>query len=358
MVNDGVWIGLDTGVSSTAICVTREDGRVALQQEIPTKAAAVHRLIIEANFGPVLGIAMEACSTSVQIAKGLRNLGYRVDSYDPYQVHCFLKLRKNKTDRNDARGIAEVARLGRGFLVGVHLKSNECFSIRSKVIARNNVVRQRVSNDAMIKSILRLYGARVKQRPVTSSLFRRHVDRALEEIVRETGFDVGPNVRPLVELSAHLRAEITRLDDEIANFVNGTDQCRRFTAIPGVRDLTAVSFYTAIEDPSRFKRSSDVPAYLGLTPKIQQSGESSGRRTSGGISKAGNVLTRSHLVTAATVHITVSKRDTALRRWGLDRAGAIGMPKARIAVARKLAVIMFNMWRSGSEFVPQGTFEV
>lgn len=346
-----VWVGLDTGVASTAICITNKDGAVIAQGDVATKGAAVHEFIMAHGPSPVLGVGMEACSTSVQIAKTLRAMNYPVSVYDAFQVRRFLELRKNKTDKNDARGIAEVTRLGRGFLVEVHLKSNECFAIRSKLVARHNVVKQRVSTETMIKSLLRLYGGRVKQRPVTADLFRRHVERQLDEIEVETGFDLRPNVVPLVGLSGHLRAEIARLEQEISDYAGSNDVCQRFTAIPGVSTITAVSFYSAIEDPTRFRRSTDVPAYLGLTPKIYRSGETN---RSGGISKAGNVMTRSHLVTAATVLITVSKRDTALKRWGQDRAGAIGMSKARVAVARKLAIVMFNMWRNGTSFADEG----
>ncbi len=118
-------------------------------------------------------------------------------------------------------------------------------------------------------------------------------------------------------------------------------------AIPGVGAITALSFFTAIEEPSRFHRADDVAAYLGLTPRIYQSGET---LTRGSISKMGNRLTRTHLVNAATVLLAATRTFSSLKDWGLRLSKKIGFHKARIAVARKLAIIMFGLWRDGTHF--------
>ena len=110
---------------------------------------------------------------------------------------------------------------------------------------------------------------------------------------------------------------------------------------------TALSFFTAIEEPSRFRRADDVAAYLGLTPRVYQSGES---LTHGSISKMGNRLTRTHLVTAATVMMSATKTFSSLKDWGIRLAKKVGYNKAKIAVARKLAIIMFGIWRDGTHF--------
>lgn len=123
--------------------------------------------------------------------------------------------------------------------------------------------------------------------------------------------------------------------------------CRRFMKIPGVGAMAALSFFTAIEEPTRFRRADDVAAYLGLTPRIYQSGESLIR---GSISMTGNRLTRAHLVNAATVLLAATKAFRSLKDWGLRLSKKIGFRKARIAVARKLAIIMFGLWRDGTHF--------
>ncbi|WP_232493253.1 IS110 family transposase [Novosphingobium kaempferiae] len=343
-----IWIGLDTGVASTALCAVDCTGKVLIQQALQTKASKINDFLIEHFPSGVTAIGMESCSTSLQVVKGLRASGYDANAYDTFAVRRFLELRKNKTDKNDARGIAEVARLGRGFLIEVHIKSNECYATRSKLVARHNMVRQRVSTELLIKSMLRVYGTRIKERTHNAARFKFHVERAIEEVRAETGHDLTHQMKPLLELSLKLRTEILNLENELEDFAISNDLCRRFTEIPGVSKITAVSFFTAIEDPTRFRRSTDVAAYLGLTPKVFESGDSKRPRR---ITKAGNPMTRMHLVSAATVMLAVAKKhDTALRRWGLDRADAIGFSKARVAVARKLAVIMLNMWRSGRSY--------
>ena len=278
-------------------------------------------------------------------------MGYRAAMFDTAQVHKFISMRRNKTDLNDARGIAELSRFGRSILTEVFVKSTDCYAVRNNIVARNSVMKQRIATEGMMRSLLRLHGGRISVRIINAKLLRRHFENASRLVLEETGVDISASILPLISLAERIRAEIDRLDGEINAFAESNEVCRHFMEIPGVRALTAVSFYTAIEDPSRFRRSTDVSAYLGLTPKIHRSGENT---RPNGISKAGNVMTRTHLVTAATVLLSVCKKEFELRRWGLDRAGVIGLPKARIAVARKLANMMFSMWRANARFEPWG----
>jgi transposase len=345
------WIGLDTGNVTTSLCATNHEGVVLLQCEVPTKAAAIHAVLQSFNGCPPLRVAAESCSTSTEIVKGLRKLGYEVSVYDCFQVHRFLSIRRNKTDTNDARGIAEVGRLGGTYLTEVHVKNDECFAIRAKLTTRKSIVKQRVASENVIRGMLRVYGAKIRGRVASASLFRRHVERQIEEIKSNSGVDLTSQMEPLLDMCSKLRAECDRLEAEIAAFANQDEHCRRFQEIPGVSAVVAVSFHTAIGDPSRFRRSTDVPAYLGLTPKVSDSGATSRQRA---ISKRGSVLTRTHLVNAASVIMHISKADTALKRWGVDRAGVIGVRKARVAVARKLSIILFSMWKNGETYKRDG----
>jgi transposase len=120
--------------------------------------------------------------------------------------------------------------------------------------------------------------------------------------------------------------------------------------VPGVGCISALSFYTAIDEPSRFIRNEDVGPYLGLAPKLNQSGQSS---RMGHISKRGNQMTRSHLVSAAKVLMQLSKQDNTLRRWALALKERAGPSKARVALARRLAVVLLAIWKSGQRFDPQ-----
>lgn len=345
------WIGLDTGNVTTSLCATDRDGMVLLQCEVPSKVEEIHAVLQRFGECHSLHVAAESCATSTQIVKGLRKLGYKVSVYDCFQVHRFLSIRRNKTDVNDARGIAEVGRLGGDYLTEVHVKTDQCFMVRAKLVTRKNIVKQRVASENVIRGMLRVYGAKIRGRVADSSLFRRHVEQQIGEVKSNSGVDLTSQLEPLLEMCSKLRTECDRLASEIAAFADQDEHCRRFQEIPGVSAVVAVSFYTAIGDPSRFRRSTDVPAYLGLTPKVSDSGATSRQRA---ISKRGSVLTRTHLVNAASVIMHISKADTALKRWGIDRAGVIGVRKARVAVARKLAIILFSMWKNNQPYWADG----
>jgi transposase len=137
------------------------------------------------------------------------------------------------------------------------------------------------------------------------------------------------------------------MDEEISALVTHNPVCLRFMEIPGIGPLSAISFYSAIEDPWRFSDPSDVGAYLGLTPKVSQSGVS---LRHGRISRMGSTLTRAHLVNSASVMFAGRIKDCPLKQWGLAVAARAGTAKARIAVARRLAVIMLAIWKSGRKY--------
>jgi transposase len=146
-----------------------------------------------------------------------------------------------------------------------------------------------------------------------------------------------------------LRSHIWDMDRKMRTMAASIPVCARFQTIPGVGTITALSFYSAVGDPYRFRSNRDVGPYLGLTPNLYQSGATARR---GRISRYGNKLTRSHLITAATVLLRTIKTESSLRTWGLRLATKIGFLKARVAVARKLAVIMMAMWKTGASFDP------
>ena len=161
------------------------------------------------------------------------------------------------------------------------------------------------------------------------------------------GINLRPRILPILDLCARLHADAERIESELGILAQENPVCRRFMGVPGVGAITALSFFTAIEEPSRFRRADDVAAYLGLTPRIYQSGDT---LTRGSISKMGNRLTRTHLVNAATVLMAGTKTFSSLKDWGLRLVKKIGFHKARIAVARKLAVVLFGLWRDGTHF--------
>lgn len=151
----------------------------------------------------------------------------------------------------------------------------------------------------------------------------------------------------LLSVYRDLKRQIAAFDRELRCYVRTSGVCRRLMTIPGIGPLTAAAFVTAVDDPSKFAKSRNVGAYLGLTPRRYQSGE---RDHSGGISRCGDRLVRAYLFEAATTLLTRTGKWSALKAWGLRIAKPSGMKKAAVAVARKLAVIMHRMWIDGSAF--------
>lgn len=291
-------------------------------------------------------IAMESGSTGTHLARKLLRLGFPVAVFDARQVSKFLGITQNKTDRNDARGIAEVARLGRQVVSEVRLKDAEVQHLRSALVMRQRLVRIRVAAEGAMRSLFRLNGGRL-ERARSARLLRRNVTQELARLRKVEKLDLRERVEPILTLCENLRVYLERLDKEIAASAQQNPVCQRFMEIPGVGPICALSFYTAIGEPSRFKRSADVGAYLGMTPRILESGQGTARL---GISKMGSRMTRTHLVTAAMIHLR--RGQSALCDWGLSLRERSGRGRARVAVARKLAIVMLAMWKSGRPYQP------
>ena len=272
---------------------------------------------------------------------------FPVQVVDVRKSSKFLAIRRQKTDVHDARGLAELGRLARSLGSQVFVKPMEHQNIRTLINVRRTMLKNRARTDALIQSIFifRLYGGNVKLSNGRGALATEVNDQVRK--MRHHGLEIGVNLQPLVEISETLREQISALDRQVRDIAANNPTCRNFQTIPGVGAVIALSFYSAIGDPHRFVRSRNVGAYLGLTPTLYQSGATSRR---GRISRHGNKLTRTHLITAATVLLCRIEIESRLRTWGLELAQRVGFLKARVAVARKLAVIMLGMWKSGSPF--------
>ena len=192
----------------------------------------------------------------------------------------------------------------------------------------------------MIRGLIRLNGGRFNTALQTPT-FKRNVETALAQLKSEKGVNLDEELLPLLSLALSLRAFLKTLDLRLSAFAEGHPICSRFLQIPGVGPVCAVSFYTVVDDPSRFADPEDVGPYLGLTPVIHQSGKSLRHAR---ISKRGNKLTRSHLTMAASV-ILLRCRPCYLKAWGVALSERAGPGKARVGLARRLAVLMLTMWK-------------
>ena len=342
------WVGLDIGFKNTAVCVVDVDGAVVHQVSMKSHATEIGRYLRRNFKSHVTLIGMETGGLSPHLAGKLREQGFQVAVLDALQVHRVLSVKRNKTDANDARGIAEITRSGRDYLTEVYVKSNLCFEVRASLIMRDRLVKQRRETEAMIRGLVRVYGGRIEPGSDSPATFRERAIDQLCLIADTEGVDLRPRVIPLLDLCERFYIEAGRIERELDLLAASHPVCKRFMEIPGIGTITALSFYSAIEDPTRFRHVDDVAAYLGLTPRVYQSGES---LTHGGISKMGNQLTRTHLVGAATVMLANTRSFSTLKDWGMKLSKRVGFNKAKVALARKLAIVMFSLWRDGTHFM-------
>jgi len=271
---------------------------------------------------------------------GLSQLKLPIVCIESRQAYQALKsLATHKTDRNDARGLAHLARTG--FFKPVHVKSLPAHALRSLIIARKKLVGQRVTMENQIRGLAVVFGVRLP-RALTAAFIQQAL-RASEGI---TGLSAA--MRGLVAARAAVLAAVVAIDADIRQLVKASDVCRRLMTIPGVGQLTALAFTVAIDDPGRFRRSRDIGPYLGLVPRRYQSGEVD---YTGSISKCGDRRVRTLLYEAANVMLTRYKGPLKLKDWALAIARRSTMRKARIALARRLAIIMHAMLRDGTSFI-------
>ncbi|WP_419808605.1 IS110 family transposase [Sphingomonas sp.] len=348
MSDEPLWVGLDVAADTTRVCIINAIGSVRHEETVTTSASAVAVLLSIYGSNKIKLIGLEAGGFGTHLTRRLRALDYPVAVYEARKVSKFLKIRRHKTDTNDARGLADIARFGNESVSTVFVKSLECQQLRSKLAMRHRLILQRMSGEGFIRSLLRLHGGRLKQIRSTREL-RPFVEAEIARIRSEENIDLGPNIFPLLNLCESIRTYLDALNQELLRTAQENETCRRFLDIPGVGPICSLSFYSAIEDPRRFGRTANVAAYLGLVPNIKQSGLQFRRD---GISKMGSKMTRCHLVTAASVHLGASKNATQLRAWGDALAERIGRSKAKVAVARKLAITMLTMWKQETEYRP------
>lgn len=331
------YAGLDVSLEETAICVVDGTGRIVKEARAASEphalAAALH------EFGlPLARIGLEACSLTAWLHDGLREAGLPALCIETRQANAAMKTMPNKTDRNDARALAQIMRTG--WFRQVHVKSRQCRLWRSLLVARRTVLNEMRSIENVVRAILREAGLKLgtPSRAAFASRVRELAEG--EPLVMQL-------VEPLLAVLAAMLTALVRLTKQVLDLVRKEEVCRHLMSVPGVGPITALAFRATIDRPDRFRRSRDVGAHLGLTPARYQSGETD---IQGRISRCGDELARTALYEAAHTLLVRSQKWSSLRAWGMKIARHRGMARARVAVARKLAVILHRMWSDGAAF--------
>lgn len=341
-----LYVGLDVGARKTQCCMIDAHGAIKRESKVATHPHAIGEWMRKHGASNIAQVVLETGAMSAWLHRNLRAQGFPVTVLSALQVHRILSSHPNKTDLKDGRGLAELARKGIDWLTAVHVKSAACHDLRSLLVIRQQFVKQRVQNEAISRGILRQNGELIDNNGRTD-IFHDEAQAAMRQVLEKEGVNLCPRLSPVLDLCRELQSKTRVIDQELERLARSNPICRRFMEIPGVGPVVAISFYTAVEDPHRFRQVDDVAAYFGLTPRLYQSGE---KKVEGAISLWGNRMTRTHLVQAANVILTHTKDWSSLKSWGVRLSGKIGFNKAKIAVARKLAVIMLAMWRDDLPF--------
>ena len=331
------YVGLDVSLKETFVCVVDACGEVVCENSVGTTPETIAKFIEKKAPGAVR-VGLESGLLSTWLWHGLRALDVPVVCLDARHAASALKMRINKTDRNDAAGLAQIVRTG--WYREVEVKSLDCHEIRAVLLARARLVASRRDLENQARGLLKTFGL----------LVGKARGKGFEGRVRELIADAPAMAEVMDALLLARRAlcaQIARLDVRVRMLAQTIAPCRRLMTVPGVGPITALAYVTAIDDPGRFRKGRSVGAYLGLTPRRYQSGEVD---RAGRISKCGDGLVRTLLFEAAGVLLTRVQRTSPLKAWGLRLAKRIGAKKAKVAVARKLAVILHCMWTDGTEF--------
>jgi len=341
------YIGLDVSQQQTAICIINEKGEKVAEGKALTLPSDIHEWIKRhVELCRIVNVGLEAGAMSFWLHTELAKLGFPVVCLEAFQAAALLKTQRNKTDKNDARGLAQIVRMGGDFIREVVLRSQSSQETRTLLTMRQHLVEQKISLENNICGSLKPFGLVIPRGHACPKTFRKNVLATLVK-ADERGIAVREMVMPSLDLYEQFCKQLALLTRNVEALAKANPICRRLMTVPGIGPIVSLSFVTAVDDPGRFKNISDVGAYFGLTPRQSQSGESD---VMGPTSRRGDTMTRSHLVQAATVLLCSTKKWCSLKAWGMKIAKKRGFRSARIAVARKLAVILCSLWLNEKEF--------
>jgi transposase len=331
------YIGLDVSLEETKIHVLDDTGarvwRGTCQSHPDAIEAALRKHAPDAE-----RIGLETGPLTTWLWTDLTGRGLPMVCLDARQAKKVLDIRINKTDANDAEGLAQIVRSG--WYREVRVKSRDAMLSKTLVAARDQLLQMSTGLSNQIRGVMKTFGLVVPKGG--GKVYEANIRRLLD------GEDaLAAVVMPVLDAWRAVRSRTAELDRLLRHRVRDNTDCRRLMTAPGVGAVVAASYVAAIETPENFKRSRAVGAWLGLTTCSYKSGEAA---YDGHISRRGDARLRSLLYEAATVILTRVRTTSTLRSWGLALRKKVGYKRAAVAVARKLAVILHAMWKSGMDF--------
>lgn len=333
------YAGLDISMKETSIAIVNDKGKVVFETMCKTEPDIIAKTLKDSRFAPEK-IGIESGCISFWLIGELKELSLPAICIESKQMATLIALKVNKTDRNDARLIANAMRCN--LYKEVHHKTKESVEVSLLMGARRTLVDTRTKLKNSIRGFLKAYGIRLGA--VSHEKFSATVKNSLGIC----GNSVQAAIEGLLRSYEEVCKNIEMAGKELEAFCKKDTVVELFESIPGVGTITALTYKAVIDNPFRFTKPRDVGAYLGLTPNQYSSGDTVKQ---GRISKCGCTELRMLLVECATVILTRTQGWTKLKAWGLRIMKRSGVKKAAAAVARKLAIIMLRMWQEGKAFV-------
>jgi transposase len=329
--------GLDVSVKDTSVCIVDDAGKIVREVKVASEPEALLAVLTNPAY-PFKRIGLEAGPLSQWLFSVLAEAGLPAICVETRHMRAALKAQINKTDRNDARGIAQMMRAG--LYRPVHVKTLRSQKLRMLLTHRKLLQSKAIAIENDLRATLRNFGLKVGV--VGTVRFEARIKELVENLS-----DLVVLVEPLLIVRRAIREQIGMLHRRLLAIVRDDEVCRRLMTIPGVGPVVALTYRATVDVPARFKNSKAVGAVFGLTPSKYQSGEID--RT-GGISRCGDEMMRAMLYEAAHILLVRTTKWSWLRAWAMTIAKRRGLKTAVVALARRLAVIMHRIWTDGTEF--------
>jgi transposase len=332
------YAGIDVSLEWASVCVVDASGKIIAEGKVASEPEALISWLASRGVN-LTRVGLEAGPLSQWLFAAMRQAGLAVELLETRHVRDAFKAMPVKSDRNDARGIAQLMRLG--WFRPVHCKSMEAQETRAVLSARKLVQAKLHDVEMSLRGILRGFGLKVgKTTP------RQFEGRIKELVAGHASLEVVATA--LLAVRAVLLREFNGFEKRVRAMARSDTRARLLTSVPGVGAIVGLTVASAIDDPARFKSSKSVGAHFGMTPKKYQSGETD---VTGCISKIGDGSVRTAAYEAAHIILTKPlKGCTGLKSWAMKLAKRAGMKKAKVALARKLIVIMHRMLANGTTF--------
>ncbi len=331
------YAGIDVSLEASSVCVVDGAGKIAREAKIASEPSALIGWFAALGLD-LTRIGLEAGPLSQWLFAAMKRAGLAVELLETRHVRVALQTMPVKTDRNDARGIAQLMRLG--WFRPVHCKSVAAQETRALLTARKLVQSKLYDIEMSLRGILRGFGLKVG--PTTPKRFARRIE---ELVAGHATLEV--IAKALLSAHAALLREFGMFEKRVRSMARADKRARLMMSAPGVGAIVALTYVSAIDDPSRFSSSKRVGPHFGLTPRKYQSGETD---VTGRITKIGDSGVRAALYEAANVILTRPVKGAGLKSWAMKLAKRAGMKKAKVALARKLAVILHRMWADETAF--------